>query len=86
MPHVAVAAEKAPTVKPTVGKPLQAAQEFLKKKQFKEAVASAEQAEAVSGKTPYETYLVNEILAIAYIQSGNIATSEKVLDCHQIIP
>ncbi|MGE4062034.1 MAG: tetratricopeptide repeat protein [Rhodospirillaceae bacterium] len=66
-------AQKAPSVSPKVGKPLQAAQEALKKKAFKEAVAAAEQAAAVSGKTPYETYLVNEILAIAYIQSGNYA-------------
>jgi len=71
--HAVMAAEKAPSVKPAIGKPLQAAQELLKKKQFKEAVASAEQAAAVSGKTPYETYLVNEILAIAYIQSGQTA-------------
>lgn len=66
-------AQKAPSVSPKVGKPLQAAQEALKKKQFKEAVVAAEQAAAVSGKSPYETYLVNEILAIAYIQSGNYA-------------
>jgi tetratricopeptide (TPR) repeat protein len=72
-PHAALAQQKAPTISPKVGKPLQAAQELLKKKQFKEAVASAEQAAAVSGKTPYETYIVNEILAIAYIQSGQLA-------------
>lgn len=72
-PQAAFAAEKAPSVKPAVGKPLQAAQEFLKKKQFKEAVASAEEAAAVSGKSAYETFLVNEILAVSYFQSGNFA-------------
>lgn len=72
-PNPALAQQKAPTVSPKVGKPLQAAQEFLKKKQFKEAVGAAEQAAAVSGKSPYETYLVNEILAVAYIQSGQVA-------------
>lgn len=72
-PQVAFAQQKAPTISPKVGKPLQAAQELLKKKQFKEAVASAEQAAAVTGKSPYETYVVNEILAIAYIQSGQLA-------------
>src|SRR5688572_26713385 len=72
-PQPALAQQKAPTISPKVGKPLQAAQELLKKKQFKEAVASAEQAAAVSGKTPYETYVVNEILAIAYISSGQLA-------------
>jgi len=69
----AALAQKAPSVSPKVGGPLQAAQELLKKKQFKEAVAKAEEAAAVSNKSPYETYLVNEILAIAYIQSGNYA-------------
>lgn len=71
-PQVALA-QKAPSVSPKVGGPLQAAQELLKKKQFKEAVVKAEEAAAVSGKSPYETYLVNEILAIAYIQSGQTA-------------
>lgn len=66
-------AQKAPSVSPKVGGPLQAAQELLKKKQFKEAVTKAEEAAAVANKSPYETYLVNEILAIAYIQSGNYA-------------
>jgi tetratricopeptide (TPR) repeat protein len=66
-------AQKAPSVSPKVGGPLQAAQELLKKKQFKEAVVKAEEAAAVANKSPYETFLVNEILAIAYIQSGNYA-------------
>ncbi len=66
-------AQKAPSVSPKVGAPLQAAQELLKKKQFKEAVTKAEEAAAVANKSPYETFLVNEILAIAYIQSGNYA-------------
>ena len=69
----AALAQKAPSVSPKVGGPLQAAQELLKKKQFKDAVVKAEEAAAVSGKSPYETYLVNEILAIAYIQSGQVA-------------
>ena len=83
-------AQKAPSVSPKVGKPLQAAQEALKKKQFKEAVVAAEQAAAVSGKSPYETYLVNEILAIAYIQSGNypkgVAAWEASLATGQMPP
>jgi len=66
-------AQKAPSVSPKVGAPLQAAQEMLKKKQYKEAVVKAEEAAAVANKSPYETFLVNEILAIAYIQSGNYA-------------
>lgn len=69
----AALAQKAPSISAKVGKPLQAAQELLKKKQFKEAVARAEEAAAVANKSPYETFLVNEILAIAYIQSGNLA-------------
>jgi TolA-binding protein len=66
-------AQKAPSVRGEIGKPLQQAQELLKKKQFKEALAAAEKAAAVGNKSPYETYLVNEILAIAYIQSGQAA-------------
>ncbi len=72
-PQPALAQQKAPTVSPKVGKPLQAALDLQKKKQFKEALASAEQAAAVSGKTPYETYLVNEILGALYIQTQQFA-------------
>jgi hypothetical protein len=48
---------QAPTVRPEVGKPLQAAVDLLKARRAKEALAQAREAQAQSDKTPYESYL-----------------------------
>lgn len=73
-------AQKAPSVSPKVGTPLQAALDLQKKKQLKDALAKAEEAAAVAGKTPYETYLVNEILGSLYVQTGNYAKGTAALE------
>jgi len=79
-PQAALAAQKAPTVSPKVGKPLQDAQALGKQKKFKEAIAKAQEAVAVSGKTPYETYMTNEILGGLYIQTQDYGNAAKVLE------
>ncbi len=77
-PSVAIAAQK--TLSPKVGAPLQAAQALAKKNQIKEAVAKAQEAEKVSNKTPYETYMVNFILAIFYSQLNDYPNAQKALE------
>jgi outer membrane protein assembly factor BamD (BamD/ComL family) len=64
------AAQEGQTVRPQVGTPLQAAVELLKAKKNKEALAKAREAQAVSGKTPYETYLATRVLAQASAAAG----------------
>jgi hypothetical protein len=52
-------------VRPEVGKPLQAAQDLMKANKFKDALGKVREADAVSGKTPYETYMVERMRASA---------------------
>ena len=48
----------AQTVRPEVGKPIQAAIELIKSKKGKEALAKVREAQAVGDRTPYENYVV----------------------------
>lgn len=59
------------TVRPEVGKPLQAAVDLLRAKKFKDAMAKIHDAEAalmLAGKSPYEVYMVQRV-------KGQIAAS-----------
>jgi len=69
-----------PTVRPEVGKPLQAAIDLLKGKKAKEALARAKEAQAVPNKTPYETYLVSRVLGQAAASAGEPATAASALE------
>jgi hypothetical protein len=75
----ASAQQKAPTVRPEVGKPLQAAVEVLKAKRGKDALARVREAQAVPNKTPYETYLVTRLLGQAAAAAGEHATAAAAL-------
>ena len=78
-PAAAIAAAKGPTVSPAVGKPLQEAQNLMKAGKFKEAAAAAKSA-AEFAKTPFETYMVNEILGGAYLKAGDYANAARALE------
>jgi hypothetical protein len=77
---LALAQEKAPTVRPEVGKPLQAAIEALKARRGKEALARAREAQEVPNKTPYETYLATRVLGQAAAAAGDNATAASALE------
>lgn len=75
--------EKAPsgdTVRKEVGEPLQAAQELMKGKKFKEALAKIKEADAVSDKTPFEDFMVEQMRAIAAYQAGDLDIAEKAFE------
>jgi hypothetical protein len=76
----ALAQDKAPTVRPEVGKPLQAAIDLLKQRRGKEALAQARAAQQVPDKTPYETYLVTRVLGQAAAAAGDAATAAGALE------
>src|SRR5439155_11534683 len=76
----AAAQDKAPSVRPEVGKPLQAAIDLLKQRKGKEALAQARAAQAVPDKTPYETYLVTRVLGQAAAAAGDNATAASALE------
>src|SRR4051812_45929568 len=68
-------AQKADAVRPEVGKPLQAAQGFVKQRRGREALAEVAKAEAVGGRTPYENLLINEMKGSAATLAGDHDTA-----------
>src|SRR5256885_1176539 len=58
------------TVRPEIGKPIQAAIELLKSKKGKEALAKVREAQAVGDRTPYENYLIERVLGQAAAAAG----------------
>jgi hypothetical protein len=72
--HPVMAAD---TVRPEVGKPVQAALDLLKAKKSKDALAKIHDAEGVANKTPYEAYLVERVKAQAYLTAGDGVNAAK---------
>jgi hypothetical protein len=68
------------TIRPEVGKPLQAAQELLKAQKPKEALAKVQEADAVANKTPFESYLVERVRASAAAGAGDVPMAIKALE------
>jgi Tfp pilus assembly protein PilF len=73
----AYAQEQAVTLRPEVGKPLQAAQELLKAKKYKEALAKVNEADSASGKTPNETVTIERMRATVAYAAGDRETATK---------
>ncbi|HUJ01038.1 MAG TPA: hypothetical protein VLY46_12420 [Usitatibacter sp.] len=71
----ALAAEN--TVRPEVGKPLKAAEALLRAGKGHEALARVNEADAVPNKTPYESFLVQEMRASAAQSAGEMPTAVK---------
>lgn len=62
-------------LRPEVGKPLQQAQAALRKRQFPQAMAAVNTADAVRNKTPNEAYVVAQMRAAVAQSSGNVSDS-----------
>jgi tetratricopeptide (TPR) repeat protein len=77
VPPPALAQESA---RPEVGKPLQAADSLFKQKKYKEALAEVAKADAVAGKTPYETYLVQRTRGSIAAAAGEYETAAKAFE------
>lgn len=74
------AAGAAQTVRPEVGKPIQAAIELIKTKKGKEALAKVREAQAVGERTPYENYLVERVLGQAAATAGDASTAARAFE------
>jgi hypothetical protein len=59
------------SVRPEVGKPLQAAQALVKQRKGREAMAEIAKAEAVPNRTPYENQVIAQMKAAAASASGD---------------
>ena len=76
-PSVAVAQQK---VSAKVGVPLKAAQEAVQKKNWNGALAKIKEAQGVTPRTPYDDYMINELLWYVYLQQGRNADAAKILE------
>src|SRR5512139_2311624 len=77
VPTVAVAQQK---VSAKVGVPLKAAQEAVQKKNWNGALAKIKEAQAVTPRTPYDDYMINEVLWYVYLQQGRNADAARLLE------
>ena len=68
------------TLRPEVGKPIQAAIEALKQKRGKEALAKAREAQAIPNKSAYESYVVERVVGQAAAAAGEAATAARTLE------
>jgi tetratricopeptide (TPR) repeat protein len=79
-PALAADKEKGPTIRPEVGKPLQAAKELMGAKKFKEALSQLQIAEGVKEKTAYENYLVAAVGAAVYVNMQDYPNAIKAVE------
>ena len=77
---VAGAAAQGATLRPEVGKPIQAALDALKQKRGKEALAKAREAQAIPNKTAYESYMVERVIGQAAVAAGETGTAARSLE------
>ncbi len=78
-PTAAIAAEAKKTLTPKM-KPQLEAVNLVKGNKLDEALAKALEAEKVAGKSPYETLMVNQVLAAIYAQKKDFANAVKAMD------
>lgn len=76
----AQAPTKGETIRPEVGKPLQAAQELIKAQKPREALGKVQEADAVAGKTPFEGYIVERVRASAAAGAGDVPSMTRALE------
>lgn len=79
VPMAAQAAEK-DTLRPDVGKPLQEAQNLIKAQKYKDALAQIQKADAVSNKTAYESFIIEQMRGAAASGAGDIDTAAKAFE------
>jgi hypothetical protein len=70
----------AETVRPEVGKPLQEAGNLLRAQKYREALTKIGEADAVGGKTAYESYLIQRMRVSAESGVGDAAAAASALD------
>jgi predicted Zn-dependent protease len=73
-------AQKAESVRPEVGKPLQAAQALVKQRKGREALNEVAKAEAVPNRTPYENFLIQQMRGSAAVAAGDSDTAIRAFE------
>jgi hypothetical protein len=68
------------TVSKNAAKPLKAAQEAMQAKKYPEAIQHLKDAENVSGKTPWDEHLINEMYGYVYGHTNDYANAAKAFE------
>jgi tetratricopeptide (TPR) repeat protein len=77
---VAVAADEKPKVSKAAAKPLKAAQEAMQAKNYPEALNKLKEVQGLSGTTPYDQHLMNEMFGFVYVRTQNYPEAAKALE------
>jgi len=67
----------AQTLRPEIGKPLQAAQELIKAQRYREALAKVREAEAAGARNAEETFLIERMRIAAASGAGDVDTAAR---------
>ncbi|KYC28971.1 conserved exported protein of unknown function [Sterolibacterium denitrificans] len=68
------------TLRPEISKPLVAAQDLIKAKKYREALAKIRDADAVAGKTPHETLTIERMRLAAANEAGDADSAAKAVN------
>jgi tetratricopeptide (TPR) repeat protein len=68
------------TVSKAEAKPLKAAQDALQAKKYPEALAHLKEAEAISGKSPWDEHVINELYSFAYARTNDLPNAAKAIE------
>lgn len=68
------------TVRPEVGKPLQAAEALYKAKKYREALAKVAEADAAAGRTAYENYVIQRTRGSIAAAAGDHDTAARAFE------
>jgi TolA-binding protein len=76
----AMAAQEQEAVSAALAKPLKAARDAIEAKKYSEAIVKLQEVQATAGRSPYDEYVVNEMLGIAYAQTSRYAEAARALE------
>jgi tetratricopeptide (TPR) repeat protein len=76
----ASAETKEPKNSPALAKPLKEANDDIKAHKYSDAIAKLKGAEAMSGKTPGDQYIIDQMLAFSYIKTQNFPEAAKAME------
>ena len=74
------AADEKPKVSKAVGKPLQAAKELMDAKKYPEALAKLKEVEAIPNKSPYDEFMLNQMLGFVYVRTSQFPEAAQSLE------
>jgi hypothetical protein len=76
----AYAADDANTVRPEIAKPLKEAQQAIQGKSYAVALTKLKEADAISGRTPYEDSIIAQLRLMAALGGDEMGTAAKAFD------